>query len=149
MPKQIIRLLIAFVLFVSLFLVIKHFLTPKSFGKYGHYRTDALVNNASRELNYADNKDCIECHDDIDKTKKSGAHKSINCQSCHGPGSKHVADPDKNLLFKPEAREFCGKCHNKIEGRPTSVITQVDLNEHYPDGKCIECHIAHNPTELK
>jgi len=45
MPKQIQRLLIVFAVFISLFLVARHYLVPKTFGDLGHYRADALKDN--------------------------------------------------------------------------------------------------------
>ena len=146
MPQQLKRLLVAFIIFISIFLVIRHFLVPASFGKYGHYRGDALKENAAHEIKYIDAKECANCHTDIDSLKKSGPHQNINCQTCHGPGNKHLEDPSANALAKPDSREFCGKCHAKNAARNGKNITQQDIKEHNPDSKCIECHNPHQPT---
>lgn len=145
MPKQITRLLIAFTLFVGLFLIIRHYLTPKSFGKYGHYRADALEDIASNDLNYADINACIKCHTAFDSLKKSGAHKFINCQTCHGPGNKHILNPKKDMLVKPNTRAFCARCHYKMAGRLSSAVMQVDTAKHNTKKKCTLCHNPHSP----
>ena len=146
MPQQLKRLFIAFLIFVSLFLIVRHFLVPKSFGKYGHYNADALTNNASREIKYIDPKECVTCHADIDTLKVAGGHKDINCQTCHGPGYKHIEDPVANPLNKPTERAFCGKCHSLNVARSVSTIKQQDLTKHNTDNKCVDCHNPHKPN---
>ena len=143
MPKQIIRLLIAFALFVSLFIVVKHFLVPASFGDIGHYRANSIKENADHPVKFIGSAVCATCHEAIDTTKASGKHKGLACESCHGPGYQHDQDPSIKL-FKPGTREFCGRCHSKNSTRP-DFIMQQDLKEHNPDNKCIECHNPHNP----
>jgi len=146
MPQQLKRLLIAFLIFTSLFLVVRHFLVPKDFGKYGHYNPAALKNNESHEVKFIDPKECATCHYDIDTLKISGSHKDINCQTCHGPGYKHIEDPTKNVLIKPTERAFCGKCHEKNAARSGKTIKQQDLSTHNPGSKCVECHNPHKPN---
>ncbi len=145
MPKQITRLLIAFTIFIALFLIVRHYLVPKSFYKYGHYRGDALADNAGRDLHYADTNACIKCHVKYDTLKRSGPHGKINCQTCHGPGLKHISNPKSEILTKPATRKFCGKCHMKISGRPKDVIKQVDTTKHNINKVCTLCHNPHNP----
>lgn len=145
MPQQLTRLIIAFLIFISLFLVIRHFLVPASFGKYGHYRADALKDNESHEIKYVQPGECSACHIEIDSLKASGNHKNIRCQICHGPGYKHIEDPSSNVLLKPVDRAFCGKCHSKNAARSEKIIKQQDISEHNPDNKCIDCHNPHQP----
>ncbi len=145
MPKQITRLLIVFLIFISLFFIARHFLVPKSFGKYGHYNPEAIKNNESREAKYIDAKECESCHTDIDTLKMSGSHKFINCQTCHGPGYLHAQDPSANVLKKPTDRAFCGKCHSLNAAKPKNIIKQQDLSKHNTDSKCVDCHNPHQP----
>jgi hypothetical protein len=144
MPRQVIRLFIVFAIFVILFLIARHFLTPKTFGEFGHYRGDALKDNKAREVNYIGSDACYDCHDSIASLKKSGFHKVLNCETCHGTGTKHVNDP-KIVLNKPTEREFCGKCHNKNAAKSLNNIKQIDIKEHNIDNKCIDCHNPHEP----
>jgi hypothetical protein len=52
---------------------------------------------------------------------------SIGCESCHGPGSEHVAHPTADNIFSPNSRhlpntfagtqiklDVCGQCHNRV-----------------------------------
>jgi ribosomal protein S27AE len=144
MPKQVIRLLIAFVIFVSLFLLARYLLVPKSFYKLGHYRADAIDDIKNLEAKYSDSLTCRKCHKTEDSIKMGGVHHGINCQTCHGPGYKHVIDPKKNPLTKHTDREFCGKCHNENAARP-AFIKQVNLLKHNTKSKCIVCHNPHSP----
>ena len=144
MPKQLTRLLIVFFIFISLFFIARHFLVPESFGKYGHYNADALKDNENREIKYIDSKECENCHTDIDTLKLAGSHKNINCQTCHGPGYKHMLDPTANTLLKPTERAFCGKCHSLNAARNGKIKLQ-DLSKHNPGKKCIDCHNPHQP----
>ena len=145
MPKQLTRLFLVFLVFISLFLVARHFLVPESFGKYGHYRADALKDNQAHEIKYVDKSECANCHFAEDSLKSTGAHKNLNCQACHGPGNLHIEDPTTNVLIKPTERAFCGKCHSKNAARSEKNIKQQDISKHNVDNKCVECHNPHNP----
>ncbi len=144
MPKQVQRLLIAFVIFVGLFLLARHFLVPATFGDLGHYRADAIKDAKDHEAKYLDTIACRSCHKGIDSVKSGGVHQGINCQTCHGAGYLHAKDPKKNPLTKPTEREFCGKCHNINAARP-SFMKQVDISKHNTKSKCIVCHNPHSP----
>jgi hypothetical protein len=74
-----------------------------------------------------------------------GKHSSVACLACHGSADQHLKGPAKGTISKPSERSFCGKCH----ANGSKTVKQIDLKEHNPDGKCIECHIAHNPLEFK
>lgn len=148
MPKQVSRLLILFVIFIALFLTARHFLVPESFGKYGHYRGDALEDNKKFEAKYVENSKCLECHNEIDTLKAAGLHRLIRCQTCHGPGYKHIEDPSANKMIKQTDRAFCGKCHSKNAGRNGKNIKQQDITTHNPEGKCVECHNPHQPWKM-
>ena len=144
MPIQLRRLLILGVVLVSVFLVLKHLLTPDSFGQFGHYRGDALAEVAAHQTKYIGSDACYDCHDSIVAIKKEGFHSGIACESCHGPGYKHIDDPENAKLDKPDSREFCAHCHSINKARP-GVITQQNFKEHNPDEKCVSCHNPHQP----
>ena len=90
---------------------------------------------------------CIICHANINKTRLSGNHKDVSCQSCHGQGIEHVLSPSPKNISKPQSREFCAKFH--AVGKASGKIKQIDLMEHNDGMKCVECHLAHNPLEFK
>lgn len=151
MPLQVKRLLLAFALFIGLMLAMKYFLTPKSWGEFGHYRGLALKEIADKEPKYLGSKSCVSCHDTIATLQMDGEHKSINCETCHGPGYKHNKEPEKNklgkLLGKTGGREFCVKCHAINAARPKNIIKQIDIVEHNQEEACINCHNPHKPWE--
>ena len=47
MPPQLRRLIPMFAVFIALFLLVRHFLVPDSFGEYGFYRVTGLPKNGA------------------------------------------------------------------------------------------------------
>jgi predicted CXXCH cytochrome family protein len=41
---------------------------------------------------------------------------NIQCESCHGPGSHHIADPDNMPLVVDLSSSLCGVCHQSCHG---------------------------------
>lgn len=148
-PPQLKRLALAFAIFISAFLIIRHTLVPKTFGQYGFYRGASLEEIAQTSLKYAGQKACLDCHQDIDDLKQQDVHSEIHCETCHGPGQKHSENGDTTLLEKPVSRESCGICHSKNAAKKKEAVFQVDLSEHNINKKCIECHNPHQPWEMK
>lgn len=144
MPVQINRILLLIITFVGLFLLIRFFLIPDSFGQYGHYRGDSLLDNESRALVFADVEDCKACHSDILETLENEMHAGLSCLICHGPGGRHVEDPQLGNIAKESGREFCGRCHDIHPARSTDMVFQVDILTHHTEKTdCIECHNPH------
>lgn len=148
-PPQIPRLALAFGIFISLFLVVRHLLVPDTFGKYGHYRAASLIDNAMPEIHFAGQEACFKCHQDIQDKKSADVHGDIHCETCHGPGEKHVLSSKKEDILKPSGREFCGICHSMNAAKVKSTINQIDLSKHNIGKNCIECHNPHQPWEMK
>jgi hypothetical protein len=169
MPQQIRRLLIAFAIFIALFLTFRYVMIPKTFGEYGHYRGASLEDNAAKPLQFAGSASCIKCHGDVVSEKSRGRHAGLACEGCHGPAYKHVkyADtvphaklPDSLKLNKPSERSDCALCHEKNMARIKiksdtvnySVVKWIHAKEHNlinksdsSELKCIECHNPHDP----
>jgi hypothetical protein len=148
-PPQVPRLILAFAIFISLFLVTRHFLVPDTFGEYGHYRGASLTDNAKPEIHYSGQQACFKCHQDTQDKKAQDVHSDIHCETCHGPGQAHVVSSKAADIIKPGGREFCGSCHLINAGKQKSTINQVDLNKHNVGKNCIECHNPHQPWEMK
>jgi hypothetical protein len=70
-----------FVLAFLVFLVVRHYVVPKSFGQYGHYRGAAIGEMAARPVKFAGHEACESCHTDILDTKKAGKHAHVNCEA--------------------------------------------------------------------
>lgn len=148
MPPQLKRLLPLFVAFVFLFLFVRYFLIPDSFGEHGHYRFNSVDENKNKELHYAGKTLCFECHEEQAISLESDLHASLSCETCHGPGLTHSNSEDAANILVPVDREFCGLCHSSNSSRKKSVIVQIDLTEHNIEKNCIDCHNPHMPWEI-
>jgi hypothetical protein len=145
MPLHLKRLLLTGAVIISLFLLLKHALTPESFGQYGHYRGNSMDEIAALPIRYTGNQSCVTCHDTIATMKSEGYHSDLSCEGCHGAGYKHVENPKAEKLLKPGSREFCGNCHDINPARPEKAVTQKDIKEHNIEKNCITCHNPHQP----
>lgn len=71
------------------------------------------------ELGKQNHLDCIYCH--ITAFDQPGGSnlvvneslRDIQCEVCHGPGSRHVEADGKGHIIKTPARDRCVKCHNE------------------------------------
>jgi hypothetical protein len=151
MPVQLKTLIPLFVAFFLLFLIARHFLIPDSFGKYGHYRADAIDEIGALPIKYAGAKACIECHDTEADLLKSDAHEGLSCEVCHGPNALHANDYEKTEnLIKDGSRDFCGRCHSLNQARKIEAVIQINIEEHHTERKnCIDCHNPHAVWEIK
>jgi len=73
-----------FVLAFLVFLVVRHYIVPKSFGEYGHYRGAAIGEIAAHPAKFAGHETCEGCHSDVQDVKMKGKHAHVNCEACHG-----------------------------------------------------------------
>ena len=145
LPPQIVRLVLLTVAIVGSYLVARSFLTPASFGEYGWYRGDALIELASHPAVYAGRKACEDCHYDEFETLKQFEHKTLSCEGCHGPGGEHAGNPDVKLAILNYSH--CARCHEFNPSRP-SWHKQVNLKDHYAGDACTECHVPHAPGQV-
>ncbi len=90
-----------------------------------------------------DDHDCLPCHGDQGDTLAHTVHRNaLGCQTCHGPGQQHVADPSGHIVrgqslrsLPPGAQaEMCLACHGKMAlGWPGSDHASAAL-------PCFACH---------
>jgi hypothetical protein len=147
MRPQLSRLLIAFGLLVIAFIVVRWVLKPDSFYEYGHYRGKALSELSAREPTYVPRKACAECHDEQASQNAAGPHLHISCQTCHGPGNKHIAEPTTSNIIKPKPKDICLRCHLANKARPAR-FPQIDA-DHGDGASCETCHSIHNPSDIR
>ena len=83
-----------FVLAFLIFLVVRHFVVPKSFGQYGHYRAAAMGEIAAHPAKFAGHQTCEGCHSDVADKKAKGKHAHVNCEACHGALYERLAVTD-------------------------------------------------------
>lgn len=84
--------------------------------KVGHSHAYKTLADSAKEFNL----DCVGCH--VTGYDKPGGStvtdlvspdlKNVQCESCHGPGSKHVNDPLSNPLASEPEESVCVGCHH-------------------------------------
>ena len=156
--SHVIRIVLALLVFAVVGGIGKYLFTPKSFGKYGHYRADAIEEEASREIRHWTNASCMSCHEHEAGMHLKGLHKTISCEFCHSTYADHVSDGKKVAVMPvkkdQEIRILCLRCHNRaIKARPGDVIKTVVMPEHLESQKvkvthlCNQCHNVHAPLK--
>jgi hypothetical protein len=142
-PPQIVRLVLLTLAIVGSYLIARAILTPASFGDLGWYRGEALVELRSRPLVYAGKQACDECHSDQLQKLAKFEHKTLSCEACHGVSREHAENPD--ILPAKLTGSHCIRCHEANPSRP-KWFKQIVVKDHYA-GKCIECHLPHQPSQ--
>ncbi|MBI4622065.1 MAG: hypothetical protein HY736_02450 [Verrucomicrobia bacterium] len=147
MPPQIFRLVILTAGVVGSYGIARMLMVPPTFGEHGSYRGAALEELAAAKPVFSGIKACDECHSEVLEELVKFEHKTISCESCHGPSRKHAADPDVTTPKGKFADSDCLRCHQSSPSRPV-WLKQVDPNEHYRgDKRCSACHLPHQPNE--
>jgi len=133
-------------------------LLPASFGRYGHYRADAVREEMRRPLRNMTNESCLACHPNIKKIHLAGVHRTVSCEVCHSAYADHIKD-GKVVAKMPvrrgeEIRTLCLRCHNRIiRARPREWIKMISMPDHLtskgvrPDHLCNQCHLVHAPLK--
>jgi predicted CXXCH cytochrome family protein len=103
---------------------------------------------------------CAECHTNISRVFPASPHARIRledsraagqtgCESCHGPGSLHIASGGgrgKFIVNPGKDSTACFECHRPIEA-------QFHLPQHHPvlerKMNCVQCHDPHGLDILK
>lgn len=146
---HIVRLILVYLLILGGFLLIRKLLAPKSFGKYGHYRGDSVIEIANSEVILQGDNTCKKCHREIYEKKINSKHKTVICEDCHyGDLKLHIEKPKEIKPIKPKERIDCGQCHKKDFARQ-KTFPQIDFETHNPGMWCIMCHDSHKPDVSK
>ncbi len=141
---HLIRPAVVLLLGLGLFLAIRAAVVPKGFGKYGHYRPQALALIRSKPIVFAGQDMCLMCHDDQGKARAAGKHAHVACEACHGPLANHANDPAAHKPVLPDVANLCRRCHEKDAAKPQG-FPQVVTAEHSGGVLCNACHQPHNP----
>lgn len=139
------RLAAVFLVGLVLFLLIRSLLVPRSFGRYGHYRANAITETAALPVTYAGHQACENCHGDVQEVKVKGVHKGVACESCHGPLAAHADDPAAVTPVKLDTKVLCARCHQENIAKP-KAFPQVNAAEHSGGAACNACHQPHSPA---
>ena len=130
-----------------------------------------------RALSPGEVRECFGCHApgsiDGPQLRLEGLVPGVTCESCHGPGEKHVAAAatgSKNLqIFNPGrmdanglSQEFCGACHrsfdqvmlmpgqgglNNIRFQPYRIFNSRGHETSDPRISCRACHDPHRELQ--
>ena len=141
---HLIRFGLLFVAAFAVFLVLRHFVVPKTFGEYGHYRGAALGEIAARPVRFAGHETCETCHSDVLQVKAAGKHVNVNCEACHGPLAAHANDPSI-APARLDAATLCVRCHAASAARPRD-FPQINADQHFAGVACDTCHKPHTPA---
>lgn len=136
-----------FVVGIAAFLVARSVFVPDGFGELGHFRTGALADNRAKKPVHAGRAACAECHSDEPDRLKTGPHRKVGCEACHGALGAHAAAQTDVKPAKPDAGRLCLVCHAQSVSRPAG-FKQVDPKEHGDgSGSCGGCHDPHAPDK--
>ena len=122
------RVAAVFLVGLAAFLVLRSVLVPHSFGRYGHYRADAITETAALPVHYAGHPVCESCHTDVLDVKSKGVHKGVACESCHGPLAAHADDPAAVTPAKLDTRVLCARCHQENLAKPKTFPRLMRLS---------------------
>ncbi len=161
--KRVITILICIVIFSGIVFFV---FTPSDFGNHGsvfykYFRLSAISEETTRDITHLTNSSCQKCHTVEYQMQIEGAHKSLSCEFCHGPGSKHINLKEELIghliVAKDKAlNDECLRCHNgQVTGREKGKkpIKTIIMPDHLKDKNvrldhlCTQCHIVHQPLE--
>ncbi|MFM9904314.1 MAG: DmsE family decaheme c-type cytochrome [Pyrinomonadaceae bacterium] len=125
----------------------------------GEQKSPDLIANANPD-DYVGSDSCKDCHEAQFKNFADTKHSKLKdvagwkdkvqgCESCHGPGRKHLedaTDPKNIISFKGKSSkaisETCLTCHS---GRETH--NNFRRGEHWRNNVgCTDCHSTHGPA---
>ena len=107
---------------------------------------------------FVGSKECATCHEKLVRDFRTADHAKLQakgknamdmgCESCHGPGSKHVeAGGGKGLIVNPrKSPETCFQCHLDKKAEFSLPFSHPVLS-----GKisCSDCHNPHTGNAVK
>ena len=142
-PDAVVRLGVVVIFLVAGVSVVLSLLPPE-LKRSELQKAAATQEEVAREVKYAGASACSECHDAQAAEKREGYHRNVSCETCHGPGTEHTANPIDVKPPAPRDRLFCPTCHAYNSSRPRG-FPQINPVTHNPLQPCIACHKPHDP----
>jgi len=148
LPEQALRVIVLFVTIGVVLFLVRLFIIPPVLKDTDLQKELATAREADREIKYAGAQVCSDCHEKQRNLKRSGYHRDLSCESCHGAAAKHTEKPMEIKPSSPKKRDYCSYCHSYDASRPTG-FPQINPQTHNPLKPCITCHNPHNPVPPK
>ncbi len=148
------RFLMIYLTFIVIFLALRMIIVPPSFGEltddytYRWFRANSVREIMQLDMKFATKEMCESCHKDKVEFLNSGAHRTLSCETCHGPSMKHVQNPGDNMPKIDTSRALCKLCHEYNPTRPKG-FPQKYTDEHGYGRLCVDCHNPHSPWVFK
>jgi hypothetical protein len=139
------RLASVFLVGILLFVIVRGFMVPRTFGQYGHFRGAAISEIAAKPVVYAGHQVCEGCHGDVLEVKGKGKHARVACESCHSALAAHADDPASVQPEKLDTAVLCVRCHEANSAKP-KWFPQVVSADHASGLPCDTCHQPHSPV---
>ena len=146
LPKHISRLLLLLLAAMVVAFALKLYLTDPSYYRFGYYRADAIPELTEGTLRYLGSESCLECHEERADVWPVSAHKTVQCEVCHG--TSEVCPVEVGSRIPADTVRLCLTCHEKMPARPDRHPQIVAAEHPVADGEtmpCLECHDPHAP----
>lgn len=120
----------------------------------------AAAKPAVEKATYVGSEVCMSCHEDIGKAFAKNPHNVVEtgkkykfvgqaCESCHGPGSNHIASLSAADIRNPaklpagEVDKTCQACHRN---QPTQA-GRLESSHAHNQVACTGCHTIHGSAD--
>jgi hypothetical protein len=109
--------------------------------------------------------DCGACHttgyrpqghqDNLEGIVGTWAFPGVQCEACHGPGSRHAENPQGVRMVLDRSSQLCGECH--VRDNPAMIDASEGFERHHQQYEdlynskhfavsCVTCHDPHAST---
>ena len=143
LPDALVRLLVVVAMMVCMGTFV-FMLIPKSLKDVRIQQADAIKREQAKPVKFAGAHACADCHEHNYEEKKTGFHRDLSCETCHGASKAHTEDPTSIKPVIPKERQFCVLCHAYNPSRPKG-FPQINPMVHNPLKPCASCHNPHDP----
>ena len=144
-PEQVKRLATVIGALVLMTIAVRFFVIPPRLIARDLHQSSTVEREVAKPVKFAGVTACVGCHEDVGTKKGKSFHKTVACETCHGPAANHADDPGAVKPPAPRDRKFCPVCHAYDASRPTG-FPQINPTAHNPVKPCITCHNPHDPV---
>ena len=109
---------------------------------------------------FAGSDGCATCHEQEARFSRYGAHRTVECERCHGSGAEHAgADPGSRRRLRLGDVDLCLSCHKQGADASSGVVSTIgSFEDHLTElerdhrirfdrqksgADCVYCHDPH------